>query len=90
MICLQSGFRSWTFLLKRFSKRVPKDKSGVLTNFINENFDRNYNSYIEFSDILSSAESAFEEGKAKSWGALRISVPFRRGMNFGLFLEHPW
>ena len=27
MICLRSGFRSWTFLFKRFSERVPKDKS---------------------------------------------------------------
>ena len=26
MICLQSGFRLWTFKLKRFSKIVPKDK----------------------------------------------------------------
>ena len=25
-VCERSGFRSWTFLLKRFSKRVPKDK----------------------------------------------------------------
>ena len=25
--CERSGFRSWTFLLERFSKRVPKDKS---------------------------------------------------------------
>ena len=69
-------------------KGVPKDKScddismkaliGVTSH-----------SYIEFCDVLSFAESSFEDGKAERWAALRNSVPFRRGVNLGSFSENP-
>ena len=52
-------------------------------------FDRSCNPYIEFSDVSSFAESSFEEGEAERWKALRNSVPFRRGINLGLFSEKP-
>ena len=85
-------FAIWLSIIDVSVEEIFKEfpRTRVLTNFIKENFDRNYNSYIEFSDVLSSAESDFQEGKAESWGALRNSVPFRRGINIGLFLENPW
>ena len=66
--------------------RVPKDKSvddlsmkisiGITTHTLS----------LVMSYHL---QKCFEEGKAERWEALRNSVPFRRGINFGLFLENP-
>ena len=87
---MRSVFRSSAFLLKRFSKRVPKDKScDDVSMKILRGVYGSYNTYIEFSDVLSFAESSFEEGEAEYWEALRNSVPFRRGVNLGLFSENP-
>ena len=65
-------FAIWLSIIDVSVEEIFKEfpRARVLTNFIKENFDRNYNSYIEFSDVLSSAENDFQEGKSGKLGSV--------------------
>ena len=58
--------------------RVPKDKSVD---------DLSMKIFIGITTHTLSLVMSYH---LQRWEALRNSVPFRRGINFGLFLENPW